>query len=168
VSRVFRQGGSVLWKILIVVFLFALAASVYLPWKDMREVEYHRRLTQLQLVDLYLAEKFYFQGRERYTPELDSLLSYINNVRLGLVDTVGIAWYAPTDTTVRATDMWKMVGPRERLPLNSIRRIYISPVDSTGYLLIVKDDGVSITVKDRFGFGRIENGTASWLERRRK
>ena len=148
-SRVFRQGGSVLWKILIIVFLVALAATVYLPWRDMREVEYQRRLTQLQLVDLYLAEVFYFQGRARYTSEMDSLLSYINNVRLGLVDTVGIAWYAPTDTTVRATDLWKMVLPRDRLPLGAIGRVYVSPVDSTSYLLIVKDDGVSITVKDR-------------------
>jgi hypothetical protein len=118
------------------------------------------------VTDLYLAERFYFQGREYYTPDIDSLVSYINNVRLGLVDTVGIAWYAPTDTTVRATDMWKMVGPRDRLPLGQLRQVYKSPVDSTDYLLIVRDNGVSITVKDKHGHARIENGTASWLDRR--
>jgi len=168
VSRVFRQGGSVLWRILIIAFFAALAATIYLPFQERQQEEFERRLTQLQVTDLYLAEKFYFQGREHYTPDMDSLLSYINNVRLGLVDTVGIAWWAPTDTTVRTNDMWKMVGPRDRLALSRLLTTYLSPVDSSAYLLIVRDDGVSITVKDQHGHARIENGTASWLDRRGK
>lgn len=161
-NRVANQGGSLFWKLAVVVFAAALAATIIIPQRERAEQDYIVKLTRMHLVDLFLAEEFYFQGRQYYASDPESLLSYINNVRSMRVDTVGIAYYAVGDTTIRDTDLWKIVEPRERLPHNQILSTYISPVDSSTYLLIVKDDGISIIVKDRHGIGRIENGEASW------
>ncbi len=162
-----NQRGTILWKVVIVVLIGALAATIFIPMKQRAETDYQIKLTRLHLVDLILAEKFFFDGRQYYTADLESLASYINNVRIMLVDTVDIgAIYAVNDTTLKLTHMWKMVGPRERIPQNQILTTYRSPVDSSSYLLIVRDDGISITVKDRHGIGRIENNEASWLSRR--
>ena len=134
--------------------------------RDLRLQEEQEKITHLHLVDLWLAEYFYFQGRQRYTDSMDSLLSYINNVRQLRVDTVSVTVYQPGDS-IRATDMWRIVEPRERIPLGLIKSYYVSPVDSSAYILVVKDDGISCVVKDRNGFGRIENGAADWLEGRK-
>ena len=161
------QGGSLFWKLMILVFTVALAATIFIPMKQRAESELHIKLTRLHLVDLALAEEFYFQGRQYYTADMDSLASYINNVRAMLIDTVDIgSYYAVTDTTLKPTQMWKIVGPRERIPQSRMTSTYRSPVDSSAYLLIVRDDGISITVKDQHGIGRIENRRASWLEGR--
>ena len=167
-KRVCREGGSILWKLLIIVFTVALLATVLLPLRQLKEEERREKLTRLHLIDLYLAETFYFEGRQRYTDQMDSLLSYINNVRQLRIDTVAVGtYYLPSDS-IRATDEWRIVGPRERLPMGLIKSVYVSPVDSSAYILVVKDDGISIVVKDRNGYGRIENGSADWLESRKK
>ena len=160
------QGGSLFWKLIILVFTVALAATIFIPMKQRAETEFQIKLTRLHLVDLALAEQFYFDGRQYYTADLESLASYINNVRSMRIDTVDIGvYYAPSDT-IKATNMWKIVGPRERLPHNQILTTYRSPIDSSTYLMIVRDDGISITVKDQHGIGRIEDQRASWLEDR--
>jgi len=166
VSRICREGGSIVWRLLIVVFLAALIATVFIPLKELKELEEQEKVTRLHLVDLWLAEYFYFQGRQRYTDSMDSLLSYINNVRQMRVDTVSVAAIPPGDS-IRATDEWRIVGPRERIPLGLIKEFYVSPVDSSAYILVVKDDGISCVIKDRNGLGRIENGSADWLEGRK-
>ena len=161
-----NQRGTILWKVVIVVMIGALAATIFIPMKQRAETEHQIKLTRLHLVDLYLAERFFFEGRQYFTADIESLASYINNVRAMLIDTVDIGTkYTVNDTTLKETHMWKIVEPRERIPQSQILSTYRSPVDSSSYLLIVRDDGVSITVKDRHGIGRIENGEASWLAR---
>ncbi len=161
-NRILREGGSIFWRVLIVLFAIALLATVIIPQRKMKQDEFNQKLTRLHLVDLYLAEQFFFQGRQYYTSDIDSLLSYINNVRSLRIDTVGVDYYAVADT-IRSTDMWRIVAPRER-----IRSPYVSPVDSSSYIIIVKENGVSVTIKDRHGLGRIENGEADWLEGRKR
>jgi hypothetical protein len=161
VNGVGRQGGSIFWKIAVVVTGAALLGSILIPLRTQQHAEELLRTTRLHLIDLYLAEQFFFEGRQYYTSDAESLISYLNNVRSLRIDTVEVRWYAASDT-VRETDMWKVVMPRQR-----IRDPYVSPVDSSAYLLIVKNDGVSITVKDPNGNGRIEDGRASWLEGRK-
>jgi len=162
VKRV-NQRGTILWKLVIVVLIGALAATIFIPMKQRAETEHQIKLTRLHLIDLTLAERFFFDGRQYYTADMESLASYINNVRGMLIDTVDIGtYYTLNDTTLKATHMWKIVGPRERIPQNQILTTYRSPVDSSSYLLIVRDDGISLTVKDQHGIGRIENGEASW------
>lgn|GEM_PF-1595511 len=163
-NRIFHQGGSILWKLLLLVFVVALSATIYFPWRQRKIEEHQILLTRLHLVDIFLAEKFFFEGRQYYTSDRDSLLSYINNVRSMRIDTVSTpvgVYYAMGDS-IRETELWKIVGPRDR-----IRRFYVSPVDSSDYMLIVKNEGISITVKDRHGIGRIEDGEASWLHGRK-
>jgi hypothetical protein len=161
-----NQRGTILWKVVILVLIGALAATIFIPMKQRAETERQIKLTRLHLVDLVLAEEFFFAGRQYYTSDMESLASYINNVRTMLVDTVDIgAIYTVNDTSLQPTQMWKIVGPRERIPQNQILSTYRSPVDSSSYLLIVKDDGISLTVKDQHGIGRIENKEASWLSR---
>jgi hypothetical protein len=155
-----------LWRLLIVAFLVALVATVFIPLKELKLQEEQEKITRLHLVDLWLAEYFYFQGRQRYTDSVDSLLSYINNVRQMRIDTVSVTAIAPSDS-IRPTDEWRIVGPRERIPLGLIKDYYVSPVDFSAYVLVVKDDGISCVIKDRNGFGRIENGVADWLEGRK-
>ncbi len=160
------QGGSLFWKLIILVFAAALAATIFIPMKQRAETEFQIKLTRLHLIDLSLAEEFYFSGRQYYTADMESLASYINNVRSMRIDTVDIGIYYAAADTIKATHLWKIVGPRERLPHNQMLTTYRSPIDSSAYLLIVRDDGISITVKDQHGIGRIENKRASWLEGR--
>lgn len=147
---------------MVLVFIAALGASIIIPLRKKLTEEEHMKLTRLHLVDIYLAEKFFFEGRQYYTSDPESLLSYINNVRSMRIDTVSIGTYYAEGDTIKETDRWKIVGPRDR-----IMRMYVSPVDSSNYLLIVRQDGVSITVKDIHGIGRIEDGDASWLSGRK-
>ena len=145
-----HQGGSILWKFLLLVFVVALSATIYFPWRQRRIEESQILLTRLHLVDIYLAERFFFEGRQYYTSDPDSLLSYINNVRSMRIDTVStpIGVYYALGDSIRETELWKIVEPRER-----VRRFYISPIDSSDYMLIVRNEGISITVKDRHGIG---------------
>jgi len=159
------QGGSLFWKLIILVFVAALAATIFIPMKQRAETDFQIKMTRLHLIDLALAEEFYFAGRQYYTADMESLASYINNVRTMRIDTVDIAYYAAGDT-IKPTHMWKIVQARERLPQRQILNTYRSPIDSSAYLLIVRDEGISITVKDQHGIGRIENQSASWLEGR--
>ncbi len=163
-NRIFHQGGSIFWKFMMLVFTAALLATIFIPMRQRKIEEQRVLLTRLHLVDIYLAEKFFFEGRQYYTSDSDSLLSYINNVRSMRVDTVStpLGTYYALGDSIRETDLWKIVEPRQR-----IRRFYVSPVDSSDYLLIVKNEGISITVKDRHGIGRIEDGEASWLHGRK-
>jgi hypothetical protein len=147
------------------VFIAALAATIFIPMKQRAEEEHQIKLTRLHLIDLALAEEFYFAGRQYYTADMESLASYINNVRTMRIDTVDIGVYYAAGDTIKTTHMWKIVGPRDRLPQNQILTTYRSPVDSSAYLLIVRDEGISITVKDQHGIGRIENKDASWQGR---
>ncbi|MFC1628752.1 hypothetical protein ACFL3H_06520 [Gemmatimonadota bacterium] len=160
------QGGSLFWKLIILVFTAALAATIFVPMKQRAETDYQIKMTRLHLIDLFLAEEFYFAGRQYYTADMESLTSYINTVRTMRIDTVDIAYYAAGDS-IKPTYEWKIVGPRERLPQSQVLTTYRSPIDSSAYLLIVRDDGISITVKDQHGIGRIENRDASWLQGRR-
>lgn len=165
-NRIFNQSGSIFWKFLLVVFIVGLGATIYIPMQQRKQEEELMLLTRMHLVDIYLAEQFFFEGRQYYTSDPDSLLSYINNVRAMKIDSVTnpiglINVYALGDT-VRDTDLWKIMQPRSR-----IRRIYVSPIDSSDYMLIVKNEGISITVKDRHGIGRIEDGEVSWLQGRK-
>ncbi len=160
-KRVVDQGGSLFWKLIVVVFLAALAATILIPQRRKAEAEERMLLTRLHLIDLYLAERFFFEGRQYYTSYPESLLSYINNVRSMRIDTLDIGVIYAMGDSIAPTDEWKIIGPRPR-----ISRMYVSPIDSSAYLLIVKNEGVSITVKDRHGIGRIEDGLASWLEGR--
>lgn len=160
------QGGSLFWKLIILALTAALAATIFIPMKQQAETDFQVKLTRLHLVDIYLAEKFYFDGRQYYTADMESLASYINNVRTMRIDTVDIGIYYAAGDSIKMTHLWKIVGPRERLPHSQILTTYHSPIDSSAYLLIVRDDGISITVKDQHGIGRIENGEASWLEGR--
>ncbi len=147
---------------MVVVFGAALLATILIPLEQREEREMLRRTTYLHLIDLYLAEQFFFEGRQYYTSDPESLLSYVNNVRSMRIDTVDVGtWYAPGDT-IRETNLWKIVGPRDR-----VRSMYVSPIDSSRYLLIVKDNGTSITIKDPNGIAEIRDGQASWLEGRR-
>ncbi len=163
-NRILQQGGSVLWKFMVLVFIAALLATILIPLKRKKLEEHQMLLTRLHLVDIYLAERFFFEGRQYYTSDPDSLLRYINYVRSIKIDTVSTPlgiYYAEGDS-IRETDLWKIVEPRER-----IYSFYVSPVDFSDYLLIVREDGISITVKDRHGIGRIEDGEASWLQGRK-
>lgn len=165
-NRNFNQNGSILWKCLMLVFIVGLGATIYFPMKQRNHAVEQMLLTRMHLVDIYLAEKFFFEGRQYYTSDPESLLSYINNVRAMKIDSVStpiglMNAYALGDT-VRDIDLWKIMQPRSR-----IRNIYVSPIDSSDYLLIVKNEGISITVKDRHGIGRIEDGEVSWLQGRK-
>lgn len=153
-----------MWKFLLLFFVVALSATIYFPWRQRRIEENQILLTRLHLVDIYLAERFFFEGRQYYTSDPDSLLGYINNVRSVRVDTVStpIGVYYALGDSIRETELWKIVEPRER-----VRRFYVSPVDSSDYMLIVRNEGISITVKDRHGIGRIEDGEADWLQGRK-
>jgi hypothetical protein len=166
VNRIFNQSGTILWKFLLLVFIVGLGATIYIPMKQRKLEEEQMLVTRMHLVDIYLAEKFFFEGRQYYTSDPDSLLSYINNVRAMKIDTatnpIGLMNAYALGDTVRETDLWKIIDPRQR-----IRRFYVSPVDSSDYMLIVKNEGISITVKDRHGIGRIEDGEASWLQGRK-
>jgi len=149
-----------------VVFLVGLGATIYIPMQQRRLEEEQMLLTRMHLVDIYLAEKFFFEGRQYYTADPESLLSYINNVRAMKIDSVsnpiGLMNVYALGDTVRDTDLWKIMQPRSR-----IGRFYISPIDSSDYMLIVRNEGISITVKDRHGIGRIEDGEVSWLQGRK-
>ena len=162
-NRIFNQSGSIFWKFLLVVFIVGLGATIYIPMQQRKQEEEQMLLTRMHLVDIYLAEQFFFEGRQYYTSDPDSLLSYINNVRAMKIDSVtnpiGLMNVYALGDTVRDTDLWKIMQPRSR-----IRRIYVSPIDSSDYMLIVKNEGISITVKDRHGIGRIEDGEVSWLQ----
>ncbi len=158
-KRISHQGGSVFWKLMLVVFFGALMATILIPQRQMREEQQKIMQTRLELIDIFMAEKYFFEGRQRYTDSPDSLVNYLNTVRRMRIDTVGILAYAPGDS-VRETDYWRIVMPRE-----PVREFYRSPIDSTDYLLIVRENGLSITVKDRSGVGRIKDGTASWQEK---
>jgi hypothetical protein len=146
--------------LLLLIFTAALVAIIILPWRQRKTEEEQMLVTRMHLVDIYLAEVFFFQGRQYYTNDPDSLLSYINVVRSMRVDTVStpLGIYYSLGDTIRETELWKIVEPRPR-----VNRFYVSPIDSSDYVLIVKNDGISITVKDRHGIGRIEDGDASWL-----
>ncbi len=157
------ERGSVFWKLMVLVFLAALVATIIIPQRQRAEELARIQLTRQHLIDLYLAERFFFEGRQYYTSDPESLLSYVNNVRSMRVDTLEIGTVYARGDSIAPTDEWKIVGPRPR-----ITRMYVSPVDSSSYMLIVKNDGVSITVKDRNGLGRIEDGTADWLEGRNR
>jgi hypothetical protein len=159
VNRISDQGGSVFWKFILFVSFAALMATIIIPQRRMKEEIQMQKQTRLELIDIYLAEKYFFEGRQRYTDSPDSLMSYINTVRRMRVDTVGILAYAPGDS-IRETDYWRIVYPRE-----PVRSFYRSPIDSSDYLLIVRENGLSITVKDRKGIGRIQDGRASWQEK---
>ncbi len=165
-NRIFNQSGSIFWKFLLLVFIVGLGATIYIPMQQRKQEEELILLTRMHLVDIYLAEKFFFEGRQYYTSDPDSLLSYINNVRAMKIDSVtnpiGLMNAYALGDTVRDTDLWKIMQPRSR-----IRRIYVSPIDSSDYMLIVKNEGISITVKDRHGIGRIEDGEVSWLQGRK-
>lgn len=165
-NRIFNQSGSIFWKFLLVVFIVGLGATIYIPMQQRKQEEELMLLTRMHLVDIYLAEQFFFEGRQYYTSDPDSLLSYINNVRAMKIDSVtnpiGLTNVYALGDTVRDTDLWKIMQPRSR-----IRRIYVSPIDSSDYMLIVKNEGISITVKDRHGIGRIEDGEVSWLQGRK-
>lgn len=147
---------------MVVVFGAALLATILIPLEQREEREMLRRTTYLHLIDLYLAEQFFFEARQYYTSDPESLLSYINNVRSMRIDTVDVGTYYALGDTIKETNLWKIVEPRER-----IRSVYVSPIDSSRYLLIVKDGGTSITIKDPNGIGEIRDGQASWLEGRR-
>jgi len=159
VNRISDQGGSVFWKLILLVFFAALMATILIPQRRMREEIQMQRQTRLELIDIYLAEKYFFEGRQRYTDSPDSLLGYLNTVRRMQVDTVGLIAYALGDS-IRETDRWRIVDPRE-----PVRSFYRCPIDSSDYLLIVRENGLSITVKDRNGIGRIQDGKASWQEK---
>jgi hypothetical protein len=159
VNRVSDQGGSVFWKLILFVFFVALMATILIPQRRMREEVQMQKQTRLEIIDIYLAEKFFFEGRQRYTDSPDSLLGYLNAVRRMKVDTVGILAYALGDS-IRETDVWRIVYPRE-----PVRSFYRCPIDSSDYLIIVRENGLSITVKDRKGIGRIQDGRASWQEK---
>lgn len=163
VVRAARQGGSLFWKIAVVVSAAGLLGTIVLPLRQRQHIQTLRKTTHLHLIDLYLAEKFFYDARQTFTSDPESLLSYLNYARSVLVDTVDIGrYYVVGDTTLRDIDMWKIVGPRSR-----IRQVYRSPSDSSAYLLVVRGDGQSIVLKDPFGFGRIEDGRASWMEGRK-
>ena len=110
-----HQGGSILWKFLFLVFIVALSATIYFPWRQ-RKIEENQILqTRLHLVDIYMAERFFFEGRQYYTSDPDSLLSYINNVRSMRIDTVStpIGVYYALGDSIRESELWQTVEPRE-------------------------------------------------------
>ena len=162
-KRIVNEGGSLFWKLMVVVFLAALVATIIIPQRQRAEAAEKIQITRQHLIDLYLAERFFFEGRQYYTSDPESLLSYVNNVRSMRIDTLEIGMVYAAGDSIEPTDLWKIVGPRPR-----ISRIYVSPIDSSAYMLIVKNEGVSITVKDRWGIGRIEDGSADWLEGRQR
>ena len=165
-NRILNQNGSIFWKFLLLVFIVGLGVTIYVPMKQRKQEVEHMLLTRMHLVDIYLAEKFFFEGRQYYTSDPESLLSYINNVRAMKIDSVtnpiGLMNAYALGDTIRGADLWKIMQPRSR-----IRRFYVSPIDSSDYMLIVKNEGISITVKDRHGIGRIEDGEVSWLQGRK-
>ena len=162
-TSVARQGGSIFWKVTVAVFAVALVATIYFPYQQRKQEEHLRKLSRLHLVDIYLAQEFFRDARGYYTSDPESLIGYINNVRSMRIDTLDIGRYHAAHDSIRETDLWKIVEPRER-----IFRFYHSPVDSSRYVMIVRREGQSIIVRDPHGHGRIEDGVASWLEGRRK
>ena len=63
-NRIFNQSGSIFWKFLLLVFIVGLGATIYIPMQQRKQEEEIMLLTRMHLVDIYLAEKFFFEGRQ--------------------------------------------------------------------------------------------------------